>query len=250
MNENLTLTDIETLARDVLIRAGTSPRNATHVARSLRLAERDNLRDAGLGRLPDVVEHLRCGRVNGKAVPVVSTPSPAAVHVDAQGGFACPAIAAGWTKLIGAANTHGIAVMTIRNSYPMTIPAHAAESCALVGLVGICFATTPVGRSIAMAMPKHDGPAQVIYDQATPGSAMVEMVQAIAGGAIDVDDFSGPVGGRIETGHTLIAISSDVQLGGVSAACQTALNRQATRTRTGNFGVGVPSSLLARIINA
>lgn len=268
MNEYLSLDDVQALARDVLIRAGTSAGNAAIVARSIRLAEGDGLRDAGLGALPDVVEHLRSGRVNGSAAPRVHRSGPAALTVDAGGGFACPAIEEGHAQLLQDARSCGIAILTISDAYPLTLPAHPAESCALAGLVGICMATTRVSRAVtgdiaaprqmALALPQANGPPVILQDRAVAGSAFAALVQVLAGGAaVPISDsggpeFEGPLGGPFRSGHCLIAILPET-LKSVANPVQpdpVAHALQDIRRRTDAKGVEVPADLLQRIINA
>ena len=101
----LTLDDVEALARQTLETAGASPVNAASVARSTLAAERDGIRSHGLMYVPIYAEHVRCGKVVGDAVPEVSAPKPGAVRVDAQSGFAHPAIDAGFDAWPGSAAT-------------------------------------------------------------------------------------------------------------------------------------------------
>jgi (2R)-3-sulfolactate dehydrogenase (NADP+) len=268
MNELLSLADIETLARDVLIRAGTSASNAAAVARSIRLAERDGLRGAGLAALPDAVEHLRCGRVNGLGTPQVHRTGPSALSVDADGGFACPAFEAGLTLLHQAARDHGIAMLTIRDAYPMTLPAHPAESCAAAGLVGVCLATMRVPqpdgsdiaapRQMALAFPNGDLPPTILQERAATGTTFATFVQLLATG-MDIPEsdaggavFEGPLGGPFQAGHCLLAVNPEA-LGpetGRARPDPTAKALQATRDRTDAQGVDVPASLLQQIITA
>ena len=49
--------------------------------------------------MPIYAEHVRCGKVVGTANPVVRQPKPGAVIVDAENGFAHPAIDAGYDAL-------------------------------------------------------------------------------------------------------------------------------------------------------
>jgi len=268
MNECLSLDDVQALARDVLIRAGTSAGNAAIVARSIRMAERDGLRDAGLGALPDVVEHLRSGRVNGQAVARLHRASPAALSVNAGGGFACPAIEEGHAQLIQNARSHGIAILTVYDAYPMTLPAHPAESCAMAGLVGICMATVRVPRpgggdiaaprQMALARPQDDGPPIISQDRAVAGSAFATLVQVLAGGiAVPSSgpggpEFEGPLGGPFRSGHCLLAVLPEL-VRAVADQAQPDLvadTVQDTRRRTDAQGVTVPATLLQQIITA
>ena len=267
MNERLSLADIETFARDVLIRAGTSDANAAIVARSIRLAEHDGLRGAGLAALPDVVEHLRSGRVNGKAVPQLTRTGPATLSVDADGGFACPAIEAGHAQLLQAARGNGIAILAIRDAYPMTLPTHPAENCAMAGLVGLCVATIRVPqagggdiaapRQMALALPNGDGPPTILQDRAAEGSGFAALVRVLAG---DIEmphsesspDFEGPLGGRFQSGHCLLAIAPETlhSVAGQTRPDPAAGALHDTRRRIEAQGVEVPTDLLQQIITA
>ena len=268
MNECLSLDDVQALARDVLIRAGTSAGNAAIVARSIRIAERDGLRDAGLGALPHVVEHLRSGRVDGQAAARLHRTGSAAVTVDAGGGFACPAIEAGHAQLLQDARSHGIAILTVYNAYPMTLPAHPAESCAMAGLVGICMATMRVPRpgggdiaaprQMALALPQVEGSPVVLQDRAVAGSAFAALVQVLAGGAPvpppdpGGPDFEGPLGGPFRSGHCLLAVLPET-LQAMADYAQPDLIAGVvhdTRKRTDAQGVVVPAALLQQIITA
>lgn len=277
MNEHLSLSDVETLARDVLIRSGTSASNAEYVAHSIRLAEQDGLRDAGLATLPGIVEHLRCGRVDGQAIPTFTRPKPAAFHVDANGGFACPAFGIVWDDLAGSVQGHGIAIVSICNSYPLSVPAQITEYCATLGMVGLCFATTrarragtgdiAAARHIALATPGPSGPVQIIKDCASSGSALAAMVHLLASGfgaALPdraIADYQGPLGGPFLESHTLIAISPELFPPGSDTSAIDKLfhqtcadtqdaSRTTTRNRAEEAGVYVPFGLLEKIINA
>lgn len=264
MNEYLSLADIEALARDVLIRAGTTAANAAIVARSIRQAERDGLREGGLAALPDAVEHLRCGRVNGRAEPRLTRIGAAALSVDADGGFACPTVAAGLDDLAQAARDNGIAILSIHGAYPMAHPAHFAEACALAGLAGICFATVrvagPAGgdiaapRQLALALPDGNRPPAIVEERAAAGSGLAALVQVLAGPdaaalARPAPEFEGPLGGPFRCGHGLLALRPDL-LRGMAAPDLATETLQTTRNRREAQGVEVPAALLQRIITA
>lgn len=201
MNEILGLDDLEALARDVLRRAGASEMAAASVARSTRAAERDGIRSHGLMYIPIYAEHLRCGKVDGQAVPQVTAPRPGAVRVDAGAGFAHPAIDAGFDRLIGAARSQGIAAMTIFNSYNCGVLGHHAERIAEAGLLGLCFTNAPAsiapwgGRTpvigtnpFALGVPDGAGGAKMVIDQSASAIAKSEiMLRAREGRSIDAE---------------------------------------------------------------
>ena len=103
MSSTLTLAEVETISRRMLIASGASPLQADATARSITDAEAESIRTVGLSYLPTYCDHVTCGKVNGNAVPVVSSPRPGTIVVDAGLGFCRPAYEAGEAALIAAA---------------------------------------------------------------------------------------------------------------------------------------------------
>lgn len=137
----LTPEEIEDLARHALASCGATQANAAPAARAIRRAETDGLGQLGLRFLPVYLTHLRSGRVDGNAVPVITRPAASAVRVDGGNGLAHPAIEAGMPVLAEAARAAGCAVMTIRRSYSAGVLGHAVEDLAEQGLIGLGFTT-------------------------------------------------------------------------------------------------------------
>ena len=187
--QTLTLTEVEALAKTALERAGAAPEVAASVARSTRAAERDGIRSHGLMYVPIYAEHLRCGKVDGGAVPVVERNAPGAIGVDAAHGFAHPAIDAGWPALEVAARENGMAGMAIRRSYNCGVLGHHAERMAEACLIGLCFthapaSIAPVGgkrpvigtNPFALAVPDGSGGARLVIDQSASVVAKSEIM--------------------------------------------------------------------------
>lgn len=185
----MTLDAVEHLCLRALTTAGASEANAAAVARSTMLAERDGIRSHGLFYVPIYAEHVRCGKVDGTARPVVSQPRPAAVTVDAATGFAHPAIDAGWDRFIAAARQNGVAVMTVFNSYNCGVLGHHAERIAEAGLLGLCTTHSPAsiappgGRvpvigtnPFALGVPDGANGAALVLDQSASVVAKSEIL--------------------------------------------------------------------------
>lgn len=185
----LSLEDIHVLVVDSLISAGATPENASSVARSTVLAERDGIRSHGLLYVPIYASHVRCGKVDGTAHPVVKTPKPGAIVVDGQTGFAHASIDAGWEAFTTAIATNGVAVLTVFNSYNCGVLGHHAERLAEAGYVGLC--TTHAPASIAptggskpvigtnpfsLAVPDGEGGAILVIDQSASVIAKSEIL--------------------------------------------------------------------------
>lgn len=193
MTQTLTLDQVETLATDCLTACGAAPRQAGPVARSIRDAEAEGTRGIGLGYLPFYCGHLRVGKIAGDAVPVVTTPAPAVVRVDAADGFAHPAYEAGEAALIAAAQAQGIAMMGITNAYACGVLGYFTARLARHGLVGLMFANAsstmaPWGGRVpffgtnpwSMAAPRQGAP--LVIDASSSATACVNLAQAAQAG--------------------------------------------------------------------
>ena len=188
-DRQMTLDAVEALAREVLTEAGASAAAAGSVARSIRLAEADGIRSHGLTYLPIYADHLRCGKVRGDAVPVVTCPRPGSIRVDAANGFAHTAIDAGWQDFTTAARENGIAALTLHRSYNCGVLGHHAERLAAEGLVGLCLTHAPASiapmggkrpvigtNPFACAVPDGAGGALFVIDQSASVVAKSEIL--------------------------------------------------------------------------
>ena len=99
---SLTVAEIEDLAFRALVAAGTSERNARPLAMATAATEADGVASHGLAYIPIYCEHVQCGKVDGQATPILSTPRPGLVNVDAATGFAHSAIENGLVPTTGA----------------------------------------------------------------------------------------------------------------------------------------------------
>src|SRR5215207_4381292 len=139
----LTFAEAETLVVHTLVRCRTGEDNARSVARALVLAEADGLKGHGLSRVPSYALQAKVGKVDGCATPVLDTPRPGVLAVDARNGFAYAAIEAAEAALPQAARTNGIAAAAIRRSHHCGAAGHPVERLAGTGLVAMMFANTP-----------------------------------------------------------------------------------------------------------
>ena len=139
----MSLAEVESLATEALIGAGTRPESAQSMGRAARAAERDGIRSHGLLYVPTYCEHVKCGKVDGAAVPEVTQSRLSAIQVDAKTGFAHPAIDAGFKELIPLVKSNGCVGLTISNSYNCGVLGYHVERLAEAGLVGIGFTNSP-----------------------------------------------------------------------------------------------------------
>ena len=187
--EKLSLAQVESLATEALIGAGTRPESAKSVGKAAWAAERDGIRSHGLLYVPIYCEHVKCGKVDGAAVPEVSQPRLSAIQVDAKTGFAHPAIDAGFNELIPLVKANGCVGLTISNSYNCGVLGYHVERLAEAGLVGIGFTNSPASiapvggkkpvlgtNPFALAVPDSTGGAAFVLDQSASVVAKSEIM--------------------------------------------------------------------------
>ncbi len=191
----LSLDEVSELTEAILRAAGADRQNAQPVAQATMEAERDGIASHGLIFVPTYAEHLRCGKVDGKARPAVHCPRPGVVRVDAGSGFAQPAILSGEPLLIEAARRQGIACMAVQNSYNAGVLGQHVERIADAGLVGLGFANAPASiapaggkgavigtNPIALATPAGPDGQSLLIDQSASVIARSEIARHAAEG--------------------------------------------------------------------
>jgi (2R)-3-sulfolactate dehydrogenase (NADP+) len=183
----MTLTEIEDLAFRALVAAGTSEANARPLAVATAATEADGVASHGLAYIPIYAEHVRCGKVDGQAVPTVTQTRPGVLVADARTGFAHPAIDAGFARLIPLARDQGIAALFVRESYNCGVLGIHTARLAEAGLVSIGFTNAPasiapsggatpvVGTNpFSLATPGADG---LLIDQSASTIAKSEVMK-------------------------------------------------------------------------
>jgi len=191
---HLSLTEGHALATACLKANGADEANAKAVADTMIAAEGDGCKSHGLFRLPGYVAALRSGKVDGAARPKVARIAPGVVRVDACGGYAPLALAAGRQPLIDAAREQGIAAMALVRSHHFAALWPEVEGLCEAGLAGLACtaympAVAPAGarkaffgtNPMSFGWPRRDGPPMV-FDQASATQAMGEVMIAARDG--------------------------------------------------------------------
>lgn len=197
---DLTLNEIYDLARDALLRAGSSEEMAAVVADTVTRAERDGSLSHGLFRVPGYVASLRSGKVNAHADPTVESVTPVMIRCDADNGYAPLAHARCLESLIAAAREYGVAMLSIVRSHHFAALWPETEALAENGLAGFTCVNympmvAPFGASeklygsnpISFAWPRP-GKTPVVFDMATAAMAMGDVQIAAR------DDHEVPLG--------------------------------------------------------
>ena len=191
----LRLEEVFELAQDALLASGASRTAASSLAHAVVAAERDGIRSHGLVYVPIYCEHLRCDKVNTDAEPVVLSQDGSVIAVDADSGFAHPAIDIGFDKLGPLAKAMGCAVLTVCNSYNCGVLGYHVERLSANGLVAIGFTNAPasiapaggrrpvVGTNpVALAVPGVSGQAAFVLDQSASVVARSEIMTRVREG--------------------------------------------------------------------
>ena len=131
------------LAFNALVNNQTSEDNAREVADALLSAEFDGQSGHGLSRIPSYVEQLTSGKVNGNEAPSILSSNGAVIRVDANNGFAYPAISLAIKEITVTCKKFGIAAASISRSHHFGQAGRHVEILAESGLIGLMFGNTP-----------------------------------------------------------------------------------------------------------
>lgn len=187
---SMTLDQIEDLAFRALVAAGTSEDSARPLAHATAETEADGVASHGLAYIPIYCEHVQCGKVDGKAKPVLSRPAPSVIAADAATGFAHSAIDLGFQTLVPLARKMGIAALAISNSYNCGVLGCHTARLAREGLLGIGFTNAPASiapvggnkpvfgtNPFSLAVPDGQGGIALLIDQSASVIAKSEIMK-------------------------------------------------------------------------
>ena len=139
----ISLSDATQLLTDAFLSAGVSDATAASVARALVAAEAEGQVGHGFSRLGDYVAQAKSGKINIGAKVAVTHRGPASLMIDADQGFAYPAMEAALEAGIPLAEEMGIAIMAIGNSHHCGALSVQVERIAAAGLIGLMVANAP-----------------------------------------------------------------------------------------------------------
>jgi (2R)-3-sulfolactate dehydrogenase (NADP+) len=175
--------------------AGTSPDNARYFTEAILDTELSGLDGHGFYWLQYYCLHLKSGKVDGHAKPKVKTLSPTSFLVDANRGFAHPAIETGFAHLIPAAKAAGVAALGVAHSYNAATLGFHTGALAKAGLLAFGFtnsiaAIAPYGgktpiigtNPMSFAVPGRRGTIRFLIDQSSSQVAWTAVKRAAEAG--------------------------------------------------------------------
>ena len=139
----ISIADATDLIYDALTASGATEAQARPTAVALSNAEAEGQVGHGFSRLEDYAAQVRSGKINRGAEITVSALRPASILVNADCGFAYPALDTAISALIPIAKEMGIAVAAVGNSHHCGALSMQVEKLANAGLIGMMFTNAP-----------------------------------------------------------------------------------------------------------
>jgi len=195
--KKIAVEQIKETTRIALTSHGADGWIAESVADAVAQSESVGNRICGLYYVESYCQQLLSGRVKGSVEPVVSTPKPAVVQVDAGFGFAQSAFARGLPVAVAAARDQGTATLAVCHAHTCTSLGYFTAQIAAAGLIGIGYTNAspivaaPGGKSrvigtnpIAFSVPDSQGQGGIAmqFDQSTTTVALGKITMAKAAG--------------------------------------------------------------------
>lgn len=227
----ISLSDAHVLVRETLMRCNVSSENASSVATALVAAEASGQGGHGFRRIQAYSAQARVGKVDGMTSPVMEKPAPGVLRIDAQHGFAYPAIDLMMEHLPDMARSQGIAIASIHRSHHAGVMGLTVERLAEQGLAAMMFANAPAAMAawggrrpmfgtnpIAFGVPVGDAGDPIIIDLALSKVARGKIMAAKQKGVEIPDDWAFDPDGNPTTDPIKALDGTMVPAGGVKGA--------------------------------
>ncbi len=143
MEQRLSVNDARALVCKALMANSVSEKNAISVATALVAAEVDGQSGHGFARVSAYAAQAKSGKVAGQATPTVEASGTAFLRIDAQSGFAFPAIDLAIEELQKLVQDTGIAAAAITKSHHCGQLGAHVERLATHGLIALMVGNAP-----------------------------------------------------------------------------------------------------------
>lgn len=189
--QTLSAHDARILAEQACLAAGANHATARSLAKATISAALFGRTGVGFPHLLDYLSSFRAGRINGDAEPKLTSPLPAIIQSDADGGIAQLGFEYALPTLVERTRELGVTIFTQGNSYTTGELGYYARCLALEGLIAFVVSNSPAvvagspgGKIVfgtnpmAFAAPLVDVNAPLVIDQASSATAFVNLVKA------------------------------------------------------------------------
>mgnify|MGYP001797385656 CR=1 FL=1 len=173
--QTISLEDAEALISAAFLACGISRVAARSVAHALVAAEAEGQKGHGFSRVNDYVTQVRSGKINGEAELKIDSSKPGAIRIDADYGFAYPALDLAVETMVPVARSQGVVSAGIFHSHLCGAQSVQVSRLAERGLVAMMVANAPAAMApwggntplfgtnpIAFAAPRGEGSPLVI----------------------------------------------------------------------------------------
>ncbi|MFF2315266.1 Ldh family oxidoreductase [Arthrobacter sp. NPDC058097] len=220
----ISFADLVSAIETALLKAGAAAEAAAIVARNHAMCERDGSLSHGVFRVPQYVETLATGYLDGAAVPRVEQVTASYIRVDAANGFAQVGLERARESIMNTVAEQGVAVVAMRNSvhhsalWPDVEPFAHAGYVAFTAVTGGVPTVAPAGvreavlstNPFAFATPVQ-GAHPMVVDSATSSMSFGDLSLAARDGrpvpigtGVDARGVETTDAGAIADGGTLL----------------------------------------------
>ena len=143
LETRVSIAEAEQLVKEAFLRNGVKEAVAVSVSTALVAAEAEGQLGHGFSRVKDYVAQVKSKKINVDAKIKIEHPKPTSISIDADYGFAYPAIDQAISEGALISKEYGSAVVSIFNSHHCGALSIQVEKMANRGLIGLMMANTP-----------------------------------------------------------------------------------------------------------
>ena len=143
LETRVSISEAEQLVKEVFLKNGVKEDVAASVSTALVAAEAEGQVGHGFSRVKDYIAQVKSKKINVDAKVKIEHPKPTSISIDADYGFAYPALDQAISEGALIAKEYGSAIVSIFNSHHCGALSVQVEKIANQGLIGVMMANTP-----------------------------------------------------------------------------------------------------------
>ena len=143
LETRVSISEAEQLVKKAFLKNGVREDLAASVSTALVAAEAEGQVGHGFSRVKDYISQVKSKKINVNAKIKIEHPKPTSISIDADYGFAYPALDQAISEGALVAKEYGSAVVSIFNSHHCGALSVQVEKIANHGLIGLMMANTP-----------------------------------------------------------------------------------------------------------
>ena len=143
LETRVSISEAELLVKNAFLKNGVKEDIAASVSTALVAAEVEGQVGHGFSRVKDYIAQVKSKKINVDAKIQIEHPKPTSISIDADYGFAYPALDQAISEGALTAKEYGSAIVSIFNSHHCGALSVQVEKIANQGLIGVMMANTP-----------------------------------------------------------------------------------------------------------